>query len=334
MFALTSIYFICCYFYLVIALRQVANRPRGEQLAAGRPAGSVSQLLQPSQNRGQDLDQPITPPPQPRRPTQPSSFDEAILSDIFTPIPFRDFPQSVVPAVPQAPPPPPPPQFAAAAPLREAVRSSSPPASEGFSNFPSREAANNPARGRTRLAVRPVAAGVDSQQPARVPVRSSQATARQVVGSSNGRQGASAQRPAPPAAQQPREEFAGAPPTFSSFPASNSPSVVPAFLAAQAPSARPSLTFQDDNAAGGRAAPALQLAATPTTLPKSALEIVDFNQLLQEFQGSQQQHTARARFPGDQQQQQNQFPVQQQQQAVVPAFQQARFSTNNFPVRF
>jgi len=316
---------------------QVVNRQRGDQPAA-RPAAQL-QLL-PSQNRGQDLDQPITPPPQPRRPLlQPSSFDEAVLSDIFTPIPVRDFPQPA-PSAPQ----PPPPQFAAAVPAapREVVRTASAP-SEGFSNFPSRDPAINPARGRTRLVVRPASGAVEvangaapAAQPARVPVRANLASARQTGGAGAARQ-LNAQRSGQAVFQQQptRAESAetAAQPSFSSFPAAPSPAIAPAFLPAQAPAGRPALTFQDDSGrpAGGAVLP----LATPTTLPKSALEIVDFNQLLQEFQGSQQQ-----RGRASQQQQQDSFPArflseqQQQQQQVVPAFQQARFSTNNFPVRF
>jgi hypothetical protein len=321
---------------------QVVNRQRGDQ-PAGRPAAQL-QLL-PSQNRGQDLDQPITPPPQPRRPLlQPSSFDEAVLSDIFTPIPVRDFPQPS-PSAPQ----PPPPQFAAAVPAapREVVRTAAAPSSsEGFSNFPSRDPASNPARGRTRLVVRPASGAVEvangaaqAAQPARVPVRANLASARQTGGAGAARQ-LNAQRSGQTVFQQQqptREESApaAAQPSFSSFPAAPSPAIAPAFLPAQSPAGRPALTFQDDSGrpAGGAVLP----LATPTTLPKSALEIVDFNQLLQEFQGSQQQRGRATQ----QQQQQDSFPArflseqqQQQQQVVVPAFQQARFSTNNFPVRF
>jgi hypothetical protein len=150
------------------------------------------------------------------------------------------------------------------------------------------------------------------------------------------------QLPPRPAAQQPlaHEELSAAAPSFSSFPAApaSNPALAPAFLSVQAPAARPALTFQDENFAAAAARPAAVVPplATPTTLPKSALEIVDFNQLLQEFQGSQQPGRSAIphRFQGEEQQQQlNQFPVQQQQQ-VLPAFQQARFSNNNFPVRF
>jgi hypothetical protein len=316
---------------------QVVNRQRGDQPAA-RPAAQL-QLL-PSQNRGQDLDQPITPPPQPRRPLlQPSSFDEAVLSDIFTPIPVRDFPQPA-PSAPQ----PPPPQFAAPIPAapREVVRTAaSPSSSEGFSNFPSRDPASNPARGRTRLVVRPASGAVEvangavqTAQPARVPVRANLASARQTGGAGAARQ-LNAQRSGQAVFQQQQstreESAAAAQPSFSSFPAAPSPAIAPAFLPAQTPAGRPALTFQDDS--GRPAGVAVLPLATPTTLPKSALEIVDFNQLLQEFQGSQQQR-------GRATQQQESFPArflseqQQQQQQVVPAFQQARFSTNNFPVRF
>ena len=48
---------------------------------------------------------------------------------------------------------------------------------------------------------------------------------------------------------------------------------------------RPALTFQDPAPApAARPRP----TAPPTNLPKSALEVVDFNQLLQEFQGRTQ----------------------------------------------
>ena len=51
-------------------------------------------------------------------------------------------------------------------------------------------------------------------------------------------------------------------------------------------------------------------AAPPTNLPKSALEVLDFNQLLQEFQGGRG----------------SQFPAQ----PAVPAV----FQASNFPTRY
>jgi len=58
-------------------------------------------------------------------------------------------------------------------------------------------------------------------------------------------------------------------------------------------------------------------------LPKSALEVVDFNQLLQEFQGRVQGGVVQGdRFPKE-----SDIPA-------VPGLPQGVFQSSNFPVRF
>merc|ERR1739848_557008 len=93
--------------------------------------------------------------------------------------------------------------------------------------------------------------------------------------------------------------------SFNTFPAVNSASG-PGFN-------RPALTFQE---------PATN--DVPANLPKSALEIVDFNQLVQEFQGSLR----------PQAQATNTFSQNNAAVFSNPQNTQTRFSTNNFPVRF
>jgi hypothetical protein len=88
--------------------------------------------------------------------------------------------------------------------------------------------------------------------------------------------------------------------SFNSFPAVGAPAPL---------TSRPALTFQEPQ----------PVSAVPANLPPSALEIVDFNQLVQEFQGSLRPQPAN-RF------QNNVFQN--------PPNTQTRFSTDNFPVRF
>jgi len=301
----------------------IVNRARGN---GGQQTAVRGRPVQPNQNRGQDLDQPITPPPLPRRPeqgfrTQPqqqfSAFPAAQQQpqqpqQAFLPTPpapaFRP-----TPAAPRAQARPRPAQPLRAQPSRPGpatrarpsvplpAQSSSSASSSNFANFPAR---GNPNRARSRpesaappRASTPARAPTPARAsaPAPAPARAPALPARTPAQDAGRTQPNIFSRPAAraPVAQQPiRPAFEdNSAPRFSSF-----QPVQGGALPARPPAARPALTFADAQ------------PAVPANLPKSALEIVDFNQLVQEFQGSQ---------------------------GPQPAFgQPPRFSTDNFPVRY
>jgi len=304
----------------------IVNRARGN---GGQQTALRSKPVQPNQNRGQDLDQPITPPPLPRRPEQTfrpaaqqqfSAFPAAQQQQpqpAFLPTPpapaFRPTPAAPRPQTRPRPAQPlraqssrPGPATRARPSASQPVQSSSSASSSNFANFPAR---GNPNRARSRpesaappRAPAPARAPTPARAPAAVPARPAPARApafpARPSAQDTGRQQPNifsrpATAPAPVAQQPIRPAFEdNSAPRFSSF-----QPVQGGALPARPPPARPALTFADAQ------------PAVPANLPKSALEIVDFNQLVQEFQGSQ----------GPQQ----------------PAFgQPPRFSTDNFPVRY
>ena len=350
----------------------IINRARG-----GQPPRGAQQP--PNQNRGQTLDQPITPRPLPRRPEPafrpaqqqqqfsafpsapaqqqqqqqqfsafPSTpvqqqtqqqfpgFPTAAPAQPFiptraparqasrqpTPRPAANRPSAARPAVSRPVPSrqatPQPSSFrptppAPAAPRPAPVQSSSSGGDSGsFANFPARD---NPNRGRGRPGS---STPSRSQSPARTPVaaapsaplRAAPARSASPSRGSSASQASSRQpafNPAPirPAFEDPAVASA---PRFSSFQAQPLPprpaqALQPRPATPQCQASRPALTFAD-------ARPAVP--AAPVNLPPSALDsLVDFNQLVQEFQGS--------RNGGRQ--------LQQQQPT-------ARFSTDNFPIRY
>ena len=339
----------------------IVNRARTGQPSRGAPQP-------PTQNRGQTLNQPITPAPLPRRPEpafrpappqqqqkQFSAFppqapapqqqqqfpgfpaaapaqqfiptrapqrqaqrQPAARPAVARPAPSRQAPARPAPSRQATPQPSsfrPTPQ-APAAPRPAPVRSSSSSSSSGsFANFPARE---NPNRGRSRpgssspsrsQASVPAAPSRQSA-PLRASPSRSAAPSRgaSLVANSAPRRQPAQPSPIRPAFEDPAVQSA---PRFTSFQAQPLPQRPAAPRAPQQPlrqTSRPALTFAD-------ATPAVPAAAAPANLPASALEIVDFNQLVQEFQGSQ-------RGQGRQlQQQQQSFPAQ-------------RFSTDNFPIRY
>ena len=179
-----------------------------------------------------------------------------------------------------------------------------------FSNFPARKAAGE-------VGSRPVARAPAARAPAPVP-RTPAPVAR---------------APAP----VPRTP-APAPvslPAFTSFAAVGAPSqnagraaASPQPLRQAAPQSRPALTFQDSIVARPP-----QPAAKPQqrpNIPKSALEIFDFDQLVQEFQGSRaRSQAAPSSFP------QRPAPSTFQQQQRQPAAASPSFlGFENFPVKY
>merc|ERR1719348_1857153 len=287
--------------------RTVVNRARTSASDQSRAAGSTNQ------SRGQQLSQPITPAPLPRRvqaaPARPAAPAFQAAAPAFQPTPVPARPAPARPAPPRPAPARPAPARPAPArpaptrqqpdqapqrnfnanrsrgsskgaspirnaaptgnrvpsPIRNAAPSNpapprSPPSpprssssSSGFANFPARD--NNPSPSRKSPA-RPAPRPASEQQ------RNS--------------------APAKPTFRQP-EPPRNTVPSFQNFaPQQN---IQPAFVSRPAPPpSRPAITFQDPEPA-----PAQQFqprpAAPPANLPKSALEVVDFNQLLKEFQG-------------------------------------------------
>lgn len=338
----------------LVFMPQVANRARGDQQRGP----------QPSQNRGQDLDQPITPAPLPRRPAAnpfaqqqnfdprpafqptPQEFDPRPAASVFQQPAAQDprfaatasfqqaqqqefdprpaapnaFQQRVRPTFQeqqqqeqeqpatdfssfQPTPLPQRPAEPQSAPVPAAPASSS--SGGSFSNFPARD---NPARGRTRLAIRPSAGAATASTP--------RGTSVARGGSS---QSSAGRRPTPaPAQEQQQQAFQSFPatqqqpqaqpapirpafeevnlPSFTSFQPGQSS--VPAGGAArfQPAAARPALTFQDQPQQQQQQFAPAQQEQQQQQLPKSALEIVDFNQLLQEFQGSRNGRPANSGF--------------------------------------
>jgi len=342
--------------------RTVVNRARTSPSDQSRGAGSSNQ------SRGQQLSQPITPAPLPRRvqasqvrPAAPA-FQAAAPAFEPTPIPARPAPVRPAPVRPAparnaparpaparpapARPAPARPAPARPAPVRQQpeqtpqrnfnanrsrgssrgaspvrnvapsrnrdpspIRNAAPsnsapsraqpspprsqPASSGFANFPARDTNSAPAR---KAPQRPAARPAPEQQRNSAP---SKPTFRQ---------------PEPPS---------NTVPSFQNFaPQQN---IQPAFASRPAPPpSRPAITFQDPAPAPAQAFQQ-RPAAPPANLPKSALEVVDFNQLLKEFQGrpTQQRSNPQRFAPAPQQ------PSFAAQPAVPGVFQSA-----NFPVRY
>merc|ERR1712025_113396 len=94
---------------------------------------------------------------------------------------------------------------------------------------------------------------------------------------------------------------------FTSF--NSQPAIQPAFASSLS---KPAITFQDPPSS-----PPEAQQGPPANLPKSALEVVDFNQLLKEFQGRVQGGV-----------------VQGDRFNAVPGVPQGVFQSENFPVRF
>ena len=303
--------------------RVVLNRSRGDLEQQPR----VQQA--PSQNRGQDLNQPITDPPLPRRPASEPGFSQSFSAFPAAPAfqPRRPeqetFSRGSIRLSPVSRPEPEIPQ------ARPAPAVSQPEESENsdFSSFPAR---NNPARARSNSRPAPRSQIQEQTQgfsrPSSIP---REQVSRVSPQSQDDRQINIFRQPAQ-VQQEPILPAFSTPSNFNSFPQVQAGSNLPS---------RPST--------GLRSSPVAQQVrqevpevrqrnpderqGIPEALPKSALEIVDFNQLVQQFQGARS---------GQQQQ-------QQQQQQLQPQFQsfqdtgaqrfnpsQARFSTENFPVRY
>jgi len=337
--------------------RGVVNRARTSASDQTRGAGTSNQ------SRGQQLSQPITPAPLPRRvqasPARPAApaFQAAAPAFQPTPIPARPAPVRQEPEqTPQrnfnanrsrsrgssrgasspsrsaqptrtrdqspiriaAPSKPSPQRSQPSAPRSQP----SPPRSQsslgGFANFPARDDNSAPSR------QAPQRQAPQRQAPQRqAPQR--QAPQRQApVRQTKSRPAPEPQRnsaPQQPSFRQP-EQPRNTVPSFQNFaPQQN---IQPAFASRPAPPpSRPAITFQDPNPAPAQSFQ--QGPAPPANLPKSALEVVDFNQLLKEFQGrpSQPRSNPQRFAPAPQQ------PSFAAQPAVPGVFQSA-----NFPVRF
>jgi len=300
------------------ARTSVSDQSRGQGSARVQPA---------NQSRGQQLSQPITPAPLPRRvqasqarPAAPA-FQNAAPSFQPTPIPARPAPVRQEPT--QSPPRnlnanrsrsrgsssrnAQPTRTREQSPIRNAAPSNpSPPRSQsssgGFANFPARGGNSAPSR---------------PSPPRQAPLR--QAPPR-----------AAPSRPAPaaPSRAQPipfkqPEQPRNAAPSFQNFaPQQN---IQPAFASRPAPPpSRPALTFQDPGPAPAQSFQP-RPAAPPANLPKSALEVVDFNQLLKEFQG---------RTPAPSSNPQRFAPAPRQQNFAAQPAVPGVFQSANFPVRF
>merc|ERR1719370_973051 len=314
--------------------RTVVNRARTSPSDQSRGAGSNNQ------SRGQQLSQPITPAPLPRRaqaaqskPAAPA-FQAAAPAFLPTPPPARPAPARPAPARPapvrqqqeQAP------QrnfntnrsrgsSRGASPIRNAaptrsrdqspIRNAAPsnpapprsqpspprsqPSSLSFSNFPARDSSSIPSR---------KAPARTAARPAPEPQRTS--------------------APAQPTFRQP-EPPRNTVPTFQNF--SPQQNIQPAFVSRPAPPpSRPAITFQDPEPAPAPQ-PTFQQrpAAPPANLPKSALEVEDFNQLLKEFQGRPTQPR------GDPQ---RFAPAPQQPSFAAQPAVPGVFQSTNFPVRY
>jgi len=329
--------------------RTVVNRARTSPSDQTRAAGSTNQ------SRGQQLSQPITPAPLPRRvqaaqskPAAPA-FQAAAPAFLPTPPPARPAPARPAPARPApARPAPARPAPARPAPVRQQqeqapqrnfnanrsrgssrgaspirnaaptrsrepspVRNAAPsnpapprsqpspprsqPSSLSFSNFPARDSSSIPSR---KAPARPAARPAPEQQ------RNS--------------------APAQPTFRQP-EPPRNTVPSFQNF--SPQQNIQPAFVSRPAPPpSRPAITFQDPEPAPAPQ-PTFQQrpAAPPANLPKSALEVVDFNQLLKEFQGRPTQPR------GDPQ---RFAPAPQQPSFAAQPAVPGVFQSTNFPVRY
>merc|ERR1711892_506866 len=306
--------------------RGVVNRARTS--VSDQTRGQGSGRTQPAnQSRGQQLSQPITPAPLPRR-IQASPARPVAPAFQPTPIPARPAPVRQEPA--QSP------QrnlnanrsrgsSRGASPARNAqptrtreqspIRNTapsnpSPPRSQsssgGFANFPARGGNSAPSR---------------AAPPRQAPLR--QAPSRQAPAvQANFNAAPSRSQPIP--FKQP-EQPRNAAPSFQNFaPQQN---IQPAFASRPAPPpSRPAITFQDPKPAQAQSFQA-RPAAPPANLPKSALGVVDFNQLLKEFQGRPAVPSGRSSNP------QRFAPAPQQSFSAQPAV-PGVFQSANFPVRF
>jgi len=308
--------------------RGVVSRARTSVSDQSPGQGSARAQLA-NQSRGQQLSQPITPAPLPRRvqssqarPAAPA-FQAAVPAFQPTPIPAR--PAPVRQEATQSPQRnlnanrsrsrgsssrnTQPSRTREQSPIRIAAPANpSPPRSQsssgGFANFPARGGNSAPSR-----------PSPPRQAPSRqAPSRAAPSRQAPAAPSSSRAQPIPFKQP-----EQPRNTV----PSFQNFaPQQN---IQPAFSSRPAPPpSRPAITFQDPNPAAAQQRP----LAPPANLPKSALEVVDFNQLLKEFQG----RTATPSRSSSNPQRFAQAPRQQNfaaQPAVPGVFQSA-----NFPVRF
>merc|ERR1711953_95760 len=249
--------------------RQVVNRARTSNSDQSRDsARRVNQV------RGQQVSQPITPPPLPRSQQQQRQQQQPQQQT-----PSLSFEPTPLPQSRAQPPAPAPLRSRGVAPSRSRIpapqRQASSSSGAGFANFPARNSGGG---------------GLSQNTPPRSRVAVPSAPARSRI----------------PPREIPRQQQRQS--QFQNFsPQKQTPNLKPAFASRPAVPSRPALTFQDPSSTPPATSP-------PSVIPKSALEVVDFNQLLQEFQG-------RSLSGGN-----SQFSPEP---AVPPVFQ-----TNNFPARF
>merc|ERR1711953_423450 len=250
--------------------RQVVNRARTSNSDQSRDsARRVNQV------RGQQVSQPITPPPLPRSQQQQRQQQQQPQQQT----PSLSFEPTPLPQSRAQPPAPAPLRSRGVAPSRSRIpapqRQAPSSSGTGFANFPARNSGGG---------------GLSQNTPPRSRVAVPSAPARSRI----------------PPREIPRQQQRQS--QFQNFsPQKQTPNLKPAFASRPAVPSRPALTFQDPTSTPPATSP-------PSVIPKSALEVVDFNQLLQEFQG-------RSLSGGN-----SQFSPEP---AVPPVFQ-----TNNFPARF
>merc|ERR1711953_773224 len=250
--------------------RQVVNRARTSNSDQSRDsARRVNQV------RGQQVSQPITPPPLPRSQQQQRQQQQQPQQQT----PSLSFEPTPLPQSRAQPPAPAPLRSRGVAPSRSRIpapqRQAPSSSGTGFANFPARNSGGG---------------GLSQNTPPRSRVAVPSAPARSRI----------------PPREIPRQQQRQS--QFQNFsPQKQTPNLKPAFASRPAVPSRPALTFQDPSSTPPATSP-------PSVIPKSALEVVDFNQLLQEFQG-------RSLSGGN-----SQFSPEP---AVPPVFQ-----TNNFPARF
>ena len=256
---------------------QVVNRARTSNSDQSRDsARRVNQV------RGQQVSQPITPPPLPRSQQQQRQQQQQQRQQQQQPqqqTPSLSFEPTPLPQSRAQPPAPAPLRSRGVAPSRSRIpapqRQASSSSGAGFANFPARNSGGG---------------GLSQNTPPRSRVAVPSAPARSRI----------------PPREIPRQQQRQS--QFQNFsPQKQTPNLKPAFASRPAVPSRPALTFQDPTSTPPATSP-------PSVIPKSALEVVDFNQLLQEFQG-------RSLSGGN-----SQFSPEP---AVPPVFQ-----TNNFPARF
>merc|ERR1711953_371556 len=254
--------------------RQVVNRARTSNSDQSRDsARRVNQV------RGQQVSQPITPPPLPRSQQQQRQQQQQQRQQQQQQTPSLSFEPTPLPQSRAQPPAPAPLRSRGVAPSRSRIpapqRQAPSSSGTGFANFPARNSGGG---------------GLSQNTPPRSRVAVPSAPARSRI----------------PPREIPRQQQRQS--QFQNFsPQKQTPNLKPAFASRPAVPSRPALTFQDPTSTPPATSP-------PSVIPKSALEVVDFNQLLQEFQG-------RSLSGGN-----SQFSPEP---AVPPVFQ-----TNNFPARF